>query len=272
MKLVKRAEIGIASLMVVSSLIGCSNNANVNKQINTDNNTNIIEMSTENIREEAELNRVKVVKQGNAGIKRSKEQAYYYVPLHPLNDIPSMNVVRNNTDEEKSRYYTALTSLTDALDLQETIYIVEPYYSIDSNTPPKTLEDTADVLSKFALKELDCYIKYSNLQLTYGEKSTINGYNTMKFTGTFTNTLDTGVYEGYITGYCFIYNGVPYGIVSIINTGWKYPNTNDNAIEEANDIVDACIQTVQVSDEIIDMARESWEPAGVFYNLKQLLK
>lgn len=194
------------------------------------------------------------------------------MPLNPLNDIPSMNVVRNNTSEEKSRYYRALSNYTYALDLQETIYIIEPFYSIESNKAPETLEDTAKVLSESALEDIDCFVKASDLKIVYGKKSTINGYNTMKFTGTFTNTLDTGIYEGYLTGYCFIYNGVPYGIVSIINTGWKYPNVNDDMIKEANDIVDACIQTVQVSDEITDMTREGYKSDGVFHNLKKLLK
>lgn len=272
MKLARKIEIGTISLMLAASLVGCSNNIKADKQINTDDSTNIVENSTENISEGAELNRVKVCKQCNAGVKRSKEAAYYYIPMHPFNDIPSMNVVRNNTDEEKSRYYITQTSYTDVMNLQRTIYIVEPYYSIERNKVPETLEDTAKVLSESALKELDNFVKASDLQLTYGEKSTINEYNTMKFTGTFKNTLDTGIYEGYLTGYCFIYNGVPYGIVSVIGTGWKYPNANDDMIKEANDIVDACIQTVQVSDKITDMAREGYKSDGVFHNLKKLLK
>lgn len=272
MKLVRKIEIGTISLMLAASLVGCSNNIKADKQINTDDSTNMIEGSTENIEDEAEINRVLVVKQSNAGVKRSNEQAYYYVPLHPLNDIPSMNVIRDNTDEEKSRYYRALSNYTYALDLQETIYIIEPFYSIESNKAPETLEYTAKVLSESALEDIDNFVKASDLQLTYGEKSTINEYNTMKFTGTFKNTLDTGIYEGYLTGYCFIYNDVPYGIVSVIGTGWKYPNANNDMIKEANDIVDACIQTVQVSDKITDMAREGYKSDGVFHNLKKLLK
>lgn len=281
-KIVKKTVLNMISMAMAISLIACGYNTN-EKDTNNTNITNITsEKSNSNsendknnnsvdIREENELNRVKVCKQCNAGVKRSKEAAYYYIPMHPFNDIPSMNVVRNNTDEEKSRYYITQTSYTDVMNLQRTIYIVEPHYSIERNTPPETLEDTAKALSESALKELDNFVKASDLQLVYGEKSTINGYDTMKFTGTFKNTLDTGIYEGYLTGYCFIYKDVPYGIVSVINNGWKYPDANDDAKKEANDLVDGCIQTVQVLDSYTGMAKEADKSDGVFYNVKSLV-
>lgn len=268
----KKSILIVLGLIMITFLVACGSNEGTVTDNKNDIENIAEDIVSDDVRTEDELNRVKVCEQGNAGIKRSGEAAYYYVPIHPLNDIPSMNVTRNNIDDENSRYYITQTSSSDVMNLQKLIYVVEPYYSIDNNPVPETLEDTAKVLSESAFKELNNFINASELHLSYKDKVTINGYDTLKFTGTFTNTLQTGTYEGYLAGYCFIYDGVPYGIVSIINTGWKYPNINDDTIKEVNDLVDGCIKTVQVLDSYTGMAKEKNKPEGVFYNIKSLIQ
>lgn len=83
MKIAKKILLTVLSTMMSVSLFACGN-ANSNTGSNSlgkSNSENDKNNNSVDIREENELNRVKVCKQCNAGVKRSKEAAYYYITI-----------------------------------------------------------------------------------------------------------------------------------------------------------------------------------------------
>lgn len=138
--------------------------------------------------------------------------------------------------EKKELGYTGLfVVFKDYYETQRYIAITK-----DDDTKVEALEEAHNVVFEVFKNNIQKYSYVNSLNIESESKENINGIDVYRYEGTLNRGHDT-VYDAYVVGYSFIYNGIPCNI-----TGSVDDEAQDQAdIDEIREIVDAMIQTVR---------------------------